>query len=96
VNKVTHAIPDGLSLIIWEDIHAWTQPWDEKKAAIRKAKKSPAIAMTVGFIIDSSDEHITITETILNRTSVGFYHRIPMGCIKEIKELDVREPNNNK
>jgi len=68
-------------MIKWQDIVTWSG-WNDE--LIEQGLDEPANYTTVGFILNQTDEKLTITDSY---PDVGNVVCFPMGCVQEIIEL---------
>lgn len=78
-----------LVVVIWEDTAALEETWSDEEEA-RELK--PGIMHSVGWILAKTPKYLTITSSVeFDGELVGDVNCIPLGCIREIKQIRPHE-----
>jgi hypothetical protein len=77
-----------LVLVVWQDISQSDVNWRSVDDALEWADSDNSIVRQVGFQLDNTEDHIVITESIVNDAElVGSVTKIPKPTVIEIIEI---------
>ena len=77
-------------LVEWTDAEGEERAWVDKEEVERDMDKCPQTVITIGFLLHSSDTHITLIGSN-GDSQYGDINKIPRGMVKTIKEVRVIE-----
>ena len=73
--------------VIWDDASELTSGWSDEIE-----KTEPALALSVGFLINETKEHIVIAQDTDEQGHHNGRSQIPRGMVKRIKTLRKKDP----
>ena len=80
--------------VVWLDAEACGEGgWMELEAGIEEAAKAPPLMRTVGYLLHSAEEFISLTDSI-GPAECGSINKIPKQMIKELYRYDRPGPTD--
>jgi hypothetical protein len=77
--------------VIWDDASELTAGWTDEIE-----KTEPALALSVGFLVRESKDHIVIAQDIDDQGHHNGRSQIPRGMVKRIKVLRKKDNANSQ
>jgi len=73
--------------VIWDDAQGLRHGWSSKEE-----KLEPSIALSVGFLVKHTDDHILIAQDTDEEGSHNGRTQIPRGMVKRMRVLRKKDP----
>lgn len=87
-NPTTSSVSKTIFEIVWLDAEACGDSgWTDIEAGLEEAAKSPPLMRTLGYLLYSCEEFVSITDSI-GPEECGMINKIPREMIKEIYRYD--------